>query len=214
MNRIPYIDKPLRFHHVWYLEYTLPSLLAKLNTDNSVDRSLKIKCIEGYLPRVFSRKMFSKRIGRTLKKKQEVYKIYQNEKNKRSQAISEKRCLPLLHMCVIPSSHQFPQSLPCAASVSTLCDLCTLLCARWAVYYINMCWALYWLCSALYVDMCLVLIGFICFVLCVLQWWSVLCCLLWALCFVWCVWCRARVTDYMQPAIKVSISLRNLCYTE
>ena len=159
-----------------------------------------------------SRKMFSKRIGSILKKNKKLTK-YIKIRRKRSSNFW-KKCLPLLHMCVIPSSHQFPQSLPCAASVSTLCDLCTLLCARWAVYYIYMCWALYWLCAALYVDMCLVLIGFICFVLCVLQWWSVLCCLLWALCFVWCVWCKPRVTDYMQPAIKVSISLRNLCFTE
>ena len=92
VSRIPYIDKPLRFHHVWYLEYTLPSLLTKLNTDNSVDRSLKIKCIEGYLIRFCSREIFTKRIGCILKK-QEVDKIYQSEK-KNAQAILEKSVFP------------------------------------------------------------------------------------------------------------------------
>ena len=80
------------------------------------------------------------------------------------------------------------------------------------VYTTYMCWVLYRLWAALYVDMCLVLYGLctifsLCYVCCNDEQCSVVYCELFALCD---EWCTARVTDYMQPAIL----LRNLCYTE
>ena len=94
-------------------------------------------------------------------------------------------------MCVIPSSHQFPQSLPCAASVSTLCDLCVLCCVLDELCTTYICAERYTGCVLHFMltcAWCLLALFALCFVCCNDDQCSVAYCELFALCDV----CGAR----------------------